>query len=97
MDSEVIYSIFGIVVFIIIIILVLRSKEVVINRSQEDKKDEVVLNYKHKLQNILNTLEGEERVLKKKKLLGQISNELALNIYFDEDDIREAIKELSKE
>ena len=97
MDSEIIYSIFGIVVFVIIIILVMRSKEVVMNKSQKDKIDEVILSYKNKLKNILGTLEGEERVEKKKKLLNHISNELALNIYFDEDDIREAIQELSKE
>jgi len=97
MDSEVIYSIFGIVVLVIIIILVMRSKEVVVNRSQEDKKDAIILNYKKKIQEVLKTLSGDERVEKKKKLLGQISNELALNIYFDEDDIREAVLELSKE
>jgi len=97
MDSEIIYSIFGIFVFIIIIVLVMRNKEVVISRSQEEKMDEVISNYKNKLQIILGTLEGDKRVKKKEKLLGQISNELALNIYFDEDDIREAIKELSKE
>ncbi|WP_031347997.1 hypothetical protein [Sulfurimonas hongkongensis] len=97
MDSEIIYSVFGIVVLVIIIILVLRSKEVVVSRSQEDKKNEIISNYKQKLQDALNGLKGDARVEKKKKLLGQISNELALNIYFEEDEIREVILALSKE
>lgn len=97
MDSELIYSVFGIVILVIIIILVLRSKEVAVSRSQEDKKDEIISNYKQKLIDALSGLSGDARVLKKKKLLGQISNELALNIYFDEDDIREVILSLSKE
>ncbi|MCK9492107.1 MAG: hypothetical protein M0Q24_08445 [Sulfurimonas sp.] len=96
MDSEIVYSIFGIVILVIIIILVMRSKGDVISRSQEEKKDEIILNYKQKIQEILSPLDGDVRVLKKKKLLGQISNEMALNIYFDEDDIREVIQELSK-
>ncbi|MDY0232863.1 MAG: hypothetical protein RBS11_02410 [Sulfurimonas sp.] len=97
MDSEIIYSVFGIIVLVIIIFLVLRSKEAVPTRSQEEKKEEILLNYKQKIRNILTPLDGDARVEKKKKLLGQISNELALNIYFDEDDIREIILELSKE
>ena len=97
MDSEIIYSVFGIIVLVIIIFFALRSKEAVPIRSQEEKKEEILLNYKQKIRNILTPLDGDARVEKKKKLLGQISNELALNIYFDEDDIREIILELSKE
>ncbi len=97
MDSEIIYSVFGIIVLVIIIFFALRSKELIPTRSQEEKKEEILLNYKQKIRNILTPLDGDARVEKKKKLLGQISNELALNIYFDEDDIREIILELSKE
>ncbi|MDD2449024.1 MAG: hypothetical protein PHG10_05110 [Sulfurimonas sp.] len=97
MDSEIIYSSFGIVVLVIIIFFVLRSKEAVPTRSQEEKKAQIISDYKQKIKNILSTVSEDERVEKKKKLLAQISNELALNIYFDEDDIREVILSLSKE
>ncbi|MDD3835769.1 MAG: hypothetical protein PHS42_09920, partial [Sulfurimonas sp.] len=62
-----------------------------------EKKAQIISDYKQKIKNILSTVSEDERVEKKKKLLAQISNELALNIYFDEDDIREVILSLSKE
>lgn len=99
MESELVYSIFGIVVLVIIIILVMRSNEVVLSRSQEDKKEEIISNYRQELQEALDDLVNDKvaRVEKKKVILNQISNELTLNIYFDEEEIKEIILELSKE
>ena len=99
MDSQIIYSIFGIVIFIIIIIVTMRSKSVDVVQSSEEKKTEIINSYKQELRDSLEPLakDADARVAKKSELLKRFSQELSQNIFFDDEELREIILELSKE
>lgn len=98
MDSELIYSAMGIVIFIIIIVITLRSNVVDIIQTKEQKKEEIINGYKQELQDALEPLQNDAkaRVAKKNELLTRFNSELALNIFFDKDELREIILELSQ-
>lgn len=98
MDSEIIYSIVGIIIFIIIIIVTLKTDVSSQVRSKDEKRAEIISEYKKQLNNALEKLPDnkEKRVSKKNELLKKVSDELALNIFFDKDEIREIISDLSK-
>lgn len=99
MDSEIIYSGVGIVIFIIIIVMTMRSNVVEIVQSKEEKRASIINGYKQELKVALEPLmdDVDARVAKKSELLKKFSNELSLNIFFDKDELREIILELSKE
>jgi hypothetical protein len=99
MDSEIIYAGLGIVIFIIIIIMTMRSNVVEIVQSKDEKRLDIIDGYKHELKTALEPLKNdqERRVAKKSKMLKKFSNELSLNIFFDKDELREIILELSQE
>nr|WP_321268300.1 hypothetical protein [uncultured Sulfurimonas sp.] len=99
MDSEIVYSGVGIVIFIIIIIMTMRSNVVEIVQSKEEKRADILNGYKQELQDALELLgdDADARVAKKSELLKKFSHELSLNIFFDKDELREIILELSKE
>lgn len=99
MDSELIYSVVGIVIFVIIVIKVLRSDVTQAVQSKEEKRAEIVGGYKNELRVALELLRdnNEARVAKKKELLKKFSDELSLNIFFDSSEIREIILDLSVE
>ncbi len=98
-DSEIVYSGVGIVIFIIIIIMTMRSNVVEIVQSKEEKRADILNGYKQELQDALELLgdDADARVAKKSELLKKFSHELSLNIFFDKDELREIILELSKE
>ena len=99
MDSELIYSIFGILGFIVVIILTLRStpKEEKQTKTKAQKKEEVIAEYTKKLQAELQMYENdkEARVSHKKGLLKVYSDELSRNIFFDEAEVSAIIKKLA--
>ncbi|WP_294966351.1 hypothetical protein [Sulfurimonas sp.] len=99
MDSEIIYTGIGIVIFIIIIIITMRSNVVEIIQSKEEKRTDIVAGYKSELKAALEPLKENKqaRIAKKNKMLKKFSNELSLNIFFDKDELREIILELSQE
>ena len=94
-----IYAVVGIVIFIIIIIITMRSNVVKIVQSKEEKREEIVDGYKRELKSELEALKNDRdaRVAKKSEMLKRFSYELSLNIFFDKDELREIILELSKE
>lgn len=73
-----------------------KPKEV---KSKAQKRNEIVSEYKSQLQDALKALEDDNqaKLEKKSSLLKTYSDELARNIFFDNDEIREIILELSKE
>ncbi|MDA3907604.1 MAG: hypothetical protein PF437_00810 [Sulfurimonas sp.] len=97
MDSEIIYSALGIVIFIIIVVITMRSNVVEIVQSKEEKRADIINGYKQELKVALDPLEDDEqaRVAKKSEMLKKFSGELSLNIFFDKDELREIILELS--
>ena len=98
MDSEIIYSGVGIVIFLIIIVMTMRSNVVEIVQSKEEKRANIINGYKQELKMALEPLmdDVDARVAKKSELLKKFSNELSLNIFFDKDELREIILELSQ-
>ncbi|EDZ62309.1 hypothetical protein SMGD1_0431 [Sulfurimonas gotlandica GD1] len=99
MDSEIIYSAVGIVIFIIIVIMTMRSNVVEIVQSKEEKRADIVNGYKKELQDALEPLKNDtdSRLAKKSEMLQRFNGELSLNIFFDKDELREIILELSQE
>ena len=99
MDSEIIYSIAGVVIFIIIIFLTLRSDVSQAVQSKEEKRYEIVNGYKKQLNDALFPLKDDKkaRVAKKAQMLKRFSDELSLNIFFEKSEIREIILDLSVE
>jgi flagellar basal body-associated protein FliL len=66
-------------------------------KSKEEKKSEIILQYREILENELNSLNSDQkRVAKKTQLLQKFSQELSTNIFFDKDEIREIIFHLAK-
>ena len=69
------------------------------SKSKFQKQNEILLEYKEKLRESLKPFKDDKEVMiaKKSSLLKQYSDELSRNIFFDKNDIREIILELSKE
>jgi len=99
MDSEIVYSLVGIVIFILIVIFTLRSGSINEVQTKEDKRYQIIGEYKKQLRVALEPLQNDKKAMiaKKSELLKKFSNELAMNIFFDNDEIREIIEDLSKD
>ncbi len=97
MDGEIIYSVVGVLLFLIIAYFTLRSEKSQDIQSKEEKRYAIINGYKKELQDALSPLKDdrEARVVKKSELLKRFSNELSLNIFFDKSEIREIILDLS--
>jgi hypothetical protein len=67
-------------------------------KSKEEKKAEIIREYTQQLKDALNPLKNniEARKVKKNELLNKFSSELSLNIFFDKNELKEIILELSK-
>ena len=96
MDSQILYSLAGIVIFILIIIFTLRSGETDGTQTKEQKKQQIINGYQEELISTLKPLDGEIMLAKKTELLKKYSDELSRNIFFDKEEIREIIQYLSK-
>ena len=99
MDSVLIFSIVGIAFLLGVIYFTIKGKSSVDVKTKAQKKAEIITQYKDKLQKELEPLKDEknQRIRKKTKLLQEFSAELSRNIFFDKDEIRTIISELSKE
>ena len=99
MDIEIIYSIVGIVIFIAIIIFTLKSDVTTQVQSKEEKQYEIINQYKKELREALEPLKNDQkaRMAKKSQLLMKFSDELSLNIFFDQSEIREIVADLSRD
>lgn len=97
MDYEVVYNIVAVVIFLLIAYKLSKSSIGKEAQSREAKQIEIVDGYKKQLKEELELLkdDNEKRKIKKAQLLKKISDELSRNIFFDADDIREIISELS--
>lgn len=98
MDGEILYSIIGIVGFVIVIVFTLRSGDSKFEaKSKKQKKEELIAEYKEKLASALESIadDREARIAKKTQLIKQYSEELSRNIFFDADEVKEIVVELS--
>ena len=98
MDSEILYSLFGIVGFILVIYFTLKSTSTKINtKTKAKKKEEIIQEYKQKLDKALEDLSHDKdlRTAKKTQLLQEFSSEFSRNIFFDEEEVRDIITKFS--
>ena len=98
MDSEIIFSLLAIAVLIIVIVITLKQTNTNQVRSKANKKIDIIDGYKKRLRDELLLLSGDSEAIKSKKsaLLKEFNMELSRNIFFDKDEIRELILELSR-
>jgi len=98
MDTEVIFSLFAIAVLIIVIVITFKQTNTNQVRSKANKKIDIINGYKKRLHDELLLLNGEQEAIKNKKsaLLKEFNMELSRNIFFDKDEIREVILDLSR-
>lgn len=100
MEVEIIYSIVGIIIFIIIIFITLKKTNSSINRDEikptKNKKIDIINGYKKRLKDELQILNGDKEAIKsrKKVLLKEFNMELSRNIFFDKDEIKDVIFDL---
>ena len=97
MDYEVVYNVFGVVIFLFIAYKVFKSQAGSEIQTKEDKRQKIIDGYKKQLKDALEPLKDdvEKRKHKKMQLLKIFSEELSRNIFFDADENREIISELS--
>ena len=95
----IIYSLIGIVALILVIIITLRGGNVKEVKTKNQKRAEILDGYKLELQKALSPLKNdkEAKVSKKSSMLKKFSDELSRNIFFDKNEIRGIMLELSKE
>ncbi len=96
MDSESIYALVGLVIFVTVGVIILRSDESKSSNKKEVTKNKIINAYKKELYEALLPLKNdkEARVAKKSELLKRFSAELTSNIFFDEIESREIILDL---
>ena len=88
MDAELLYAIFGVLGFIAVIFFTLRSgSDQAKVRTKDEKRSEIIENYKSLLESSLKDFEKDDKMRKDKKimLLREYSHELSRNIFFDND------------
>ena len=97
MDLEILYSLFGIVGFVLVIYFTLISTSSKIDtKTKAKKKEEIIQEYKLKLEKALEAFDDRDlRTAKKTQLLQEFSGEFSRNIFFNEEEVREIIRELS--
>ncbi len=86
--------------FIGVIVIVFRRGDETKNiKTKGEKRVEIITTYKKALQESLKDFDKDDKVRKDKKimLLREYSYELSRNIFFDNDEIKEIILELSGE
>ncbi len=98
MDVEMIYSIFGVVGLVMVVIFTFRGNVGKQVQTKEQKRESIIAEYKKELYEALIVLKDDRqaRLDKKSKLLKKFSDELALNIFFDKNEIQDIILELAK-
>jgi len=76
----------------------LREKTSSVLKPKVVKKDELIESYKIELQDILERYEDnkELQMQERIKFLKRVNYELSMNIFFDENEAKELLQELSK-
>ncbi|MCK4975202.1 MAG: hypothetical protein KAR81_08100 [Sulfurimonas sp.] len=99
MGDMIIYSLIGIVTLILVIIITLRGGSVKEVKTKNQKRAEILDAYKLELKKALGPLKDdkEAKVSKKSSMLKKFNDELSRNIFFDKNEIRDIMLELSKE
>ena len=98
MDAEILYSIVGIVGFIVVIVFTFRSSNAKIEaKTKIRKKEEIISEYESKLVAALQNIGDDKalRISKKTALIKEYSDELSRNIFFDAEEVREIVVKLS--
>jgi len=97
MDSEILYVLVGIIIFSVIAIYIFKNDDLVNANTKDTKRAEIINSYKKELYEALKPLENDKnaRVAKKSELLKKFSDELSMNIFFDNIEIREIILDLA--
>ena len=75
-----------------------KKKNSSLTKSKVVKKDELIESYKLELQDILKEYEDnkELQMQERIKFLKRVNYELSMNIFFDENEAKELLQELSK-
>ena len=75
-----------------------KKKNSSLTKSKVVKKDELIESYKLELQDILKEYEDnkEIQIQERIKFLKRVNYELSMNIFFDENEAKELLQELSK-
>jgi len=106
MDDIVLLVIGAIILLVILVLYILisanakpdssASKQTV--KTKKEKRAEILAQYKEELIEELKPLQHDKEALLKKKavVLKRFSNELSRNIFFDNDEVKEIILELTK-
>jgi len=99
MDFETIYTLFGLGVFAIITFFVFRSDVTKEVQSKEEKRYQILNEYKSRLSKELAPFndDNKKRLKRKVELLKEFSDELSLNIFFDAVEIKAIVFDLSQE
>lgn len=98
MQEEIIISVIGIIILIIVIFTTLKKPSMGKVRSKENKKIDIINRYKKRLDDELQMLNGDKKAIKSRKsvLLKEFNMELSQNIFFDKNEIRTIILDLSR-
>ncbi len=74
-----------------------KNRKIIEIKPQAIKKDELIENYKLELLEILEKYKDNKELLLQEKLrfLKKVNNELSMNIFFEKDEARRLIQELS--
>jgi len=98
MDSEVLYAIFGIVVFSSVAVFILRSGAQPDINTKELTRESIIIAYQKELYEALAPLKNDKkaRISKKSELLKKFSDELSRNIFFEKMEVREIILDLAE-
>ena len=99
MDSELTYTLVGIVIFLTVSFKIMKSNPSSVINTKDEKRDDILRGYKKQLNEALEPLKGDRDAQMKKKslLLKKFSDELSTNIFFDQIEIREIILNLAEE
>ena len=98
MESELFYAIAGIIGFTLIGYFTLKGGNSAKNiKTKAEMRLEMTLKYKKSLTESLKDFDPKDKMRRDKKimLLREYSDELSRNIYFDKDEVKEIISELS--
>jgi biopolymer transport protein ExbD len=84
-------------VIIILVLFVFRNKTVVVKKSSEIKKQEIIDEYKQKLQMLIELHKDDSEILKQEKLnfIKNVNAQLNKNIFFNQIEIKKIIYELT--
>ena len=81
---------------VVLLNVVLKQKKIIV-KAQRKKKEEIIEAYKNQMSELLKKYDDnkEIQIQEKIKLLKNINNELSMNIFFNEEESKKILQELS--